>query len=266
LPLGASASFDTNDVAPPSQATMTVTTTTLTPPGEFVLTITGTSGSLTHSVDTGMYVTDAAPGAGTISIDFVGGAAELAAIDLAGVAVKPNWNEATGASGSQLTLLDESADDTGATLDWTADGTDTLGIGSATPDFAMMDGFLDASGNSTSITVTNLPADPNGYLVYVYADGNNGASDSTGTYELDGNDGISSTITIIDAANATFDGTFVLADNSQGNYAVFSTTGTGFTLTTPGSSGAMHTPLNAIQIVHGPPVDHDLIFADGFDG
>lgn len=266
LPLGASASFDTNDVAPPAQTTMTISTDALTPLGEFALTITGTSGSLAHSVDNGMFVTDAAPGAGTISIDFVGGAAELAAIDLAGVSAKPNWNEATDVSGSQLALLDESAVDTGATLDWTADGIDTLGIGSATPDFAMMDGFLDASGNSTSITVTNLPADPNGYLVYVYADGNNGGSDSTGTYVLDGNDGLSSTITIIDAANATFDGTFVLANDSPGNYAVFSTSGTGFTLTTLGSSGAVHTPLNAIQIVHGNPVDNDLIFTDGFDG
>ncbi|HEV7491382.1 MAG TPA: PQQ-binding-like beta-propeller repeat protein [Rhodanobacteraceae bacterium] len=266
LPTGATASFDTNDVVPPAQMTLTISTATLTQLGEYPLIITGTAGSLTHSVDVGLYVTDAVAGAGTISIDFVGASTALAAIDLAGVTAKPNWNEPADASGSALELLDESGADTGATLDWTADAVDALGIGSATPDFVMMDGFLDAMGNSTSITVTNLPADPNGYLVYVYADGNNGGSDSTGTYVLDGNDGMSSTITIIDAANATFDGNFVLANNSPGNYAVFSTTGTGFTLTTPGTSATMHAPLNGIQIVHGIPVDHDLIFTDGFDG
>ena len=102
--------------------------------------------------------------------------------------------------------------------------------------------------------------------MYVYADGNNGGADSNSVYELDGNDGNSSTITIIDAANATFDGNFVLAANSPGNYAVFFTGGTGFTLTaTPGTLGAMHAPLNGIQIVHSN-VDHDRIFADGFDG
>lgn len=259
LPPGASASFDTNDVAPPAQATMTISTTAPTPLGEYSLTITGTSGSLAHSVDVGMYVTNAVPGAGTISIDFVGSSTTaLAAIDLAGVTAKPNWNDAADASGSQLDLLDESGADTGATLDWTADAVDALGIGSATPDFVMMDGFLDASSAATSITVSNLPAVSGGYFVYVYADGNNGGSDRSGTYELDGNDGVSSTMTIVDSANATFDGNFVQAFNGPGNYAVFVTGGTGFTLTATADS--THAPLNGVQIVRG-----DRIFANGFD-
>ncbi len=261
LPLGASASFDTNDVAPPAQATLTISTTALTPLGEFALTITGTSGSLAHSVDNGMYVTDAAPGGGTISADFVGNGEPLAATDVSGVASKPNWNEATGPTGTQLALLDESGVDTGATLDWTAAATDELNIAADSPNFIMMNGFVDAGNAGVALTVSNLPADPNGYAVYVYSDGNNGSLDYTNTYAFLGNDGYAITLSITDAANANFDGTFVRAINSPGNYAIFFTDGTGFTLTAmPASSGPV--PINGIQIVHGNP---DRIFANDFD-
>ena len=74
--------------------------------------------------------------------------------------------------------------------------------------------------------------------------------------------------TLTDAANATFGGTFRLANNSSGNYLRFPITGTSFTLTaTPGqSSGARRAPVNALQIVPTgvpAPADFTLSAAPG---
>jgi hypothetical protein len=263
LPAAATATFAENDLTPPATTTLTVETGPLTLPGQYTLNISGDSGSLQHGVDNGIYVTEAEPGAGVISIDFVGRGATLAPTGVAGSIPKPNWNEADGVDGTGLALFDESAVDTGATLDWSAGDTGSLGIGSDSADFAMMDGYLDAVDQTTTITVSNLPADPGGHYVYIYADGDNGGSSNTTTYEITGSDGESFTVDMTDAADAVFDGTFVRGQNGVGNYAVLFTGANEFTLTVRSSTsgGGPIAPINGIQIVHG-----DRIFGSGFDG
>ena len=128
-------------------------------------------------------------------------------------------------------------------------------------DFAMMNTAFDADGATTTITVHGLPANAGGYAVYVYADGANGDSDATATYAIESSDGTSSTTTITDAADATFAGTYVDADASNGNvgnYAVLFASGPDFTLTI---SGGAHAPLNGLQIVAAD----ERIFRNGFD-
>lgn len=123
----------------------------------------------------------------------------------------------------------------------------------------MMDGYLDATAAATTVTVSGLPEQAGGYYVYVYADGDNGGNPRTGNYSIDGGP----VVTITDAADANFDGSFVRAQDGVGNYAVFFVAGSGFSLTaTPGASsdGTPRAPVNAIQIVPG-----DRIFGNGFD-
>ena len=102
------------------------------------------------------------------------------------------------------------------------------------------------------MTVAGLPANPGGYNVYVYAEGDNGGATRTGAYQISGS-GISTTsVNLIDAANTNFSGTFTPANNSAGNYVLFTINATGFTITaTPGTSTDAYprAPLNAIQIV-----------------
>jgi hypothetical protein len=130
----------------------------------------------------------------------------------------------------------------------------------------MMNTAFDADGQTTTITVQDLPPSAGGYRVYIYADGANNETEAISEYTLAGNDGVTQTARIIDAPGAVFDGTFVPADGSTGgvgNYAVLVTGATGFTLTVrdqafPG--GQTHAPINGLQIVRG-----DRIFAGTFD-
>jgi putative pyrroloquinoline-quinone-binding quinoprotein len=268
LPPGATASFSANDFVPPASVTLTVAIDLATSPGEYPLTIAATSGSLEHDASVGFYVTDAAPGAGTISIDFKGSTSgtSLLPTDVAGVLPKPNWTEVDGLTGSALALVDESAVDTGATLAFTTQGWNLIGTQGTSPNFAMMNTAFDADGQTTTITVQNLPPHPGGYLVYIYADGANNDSEAISEYTLAGNDGVTQTAEIVDAPGAIFDGTFIPADGSTGgvgNYAVLLTSGTGFTLTVQAQGppgGGTHAPINGMQIVRG-----DRIFASDFD-
>lgn len=258
LPPDATANFSANDITPPAETTLTVSTSETTPLGQYLLTITADGDATQHSVTVGLYVTQAAPGSGAIDVNFVGSEGSLLSTDVAGVAARPNWNDAPNSSGAGLVLLDESGVDTGATLDWNADGVGELSIPPDSPDSIMMNGYVDAT-TATTITVSNLPADPGGYFVYVYADGFNSAETRAGDYTLAGNDGVSTTLRIVDSPNTNFDGSFVRSEGGPGNYAVFFTGGTGFTLTaTPNEGG--HAPVNGVQIVHG-----DRIFGNGFD-
>jgi hypothetical protein len=265
LPAGATATFDANDVTPPAEVHLTIDLDASVAPGEYPVTITATSGVLSHSVTQGFYVTEAAPGDGVISIDFVGGATPLAPIGVAGAVPKPNWNEAAGASGSDLALVDESAVPTGATVTWSTSSTATLGLANTGADFVMMNGYLDAGTQTTTVTVSGLDDKSGGYFVHLYADGNNGSSDASTDYALAGSDGSSAFVRIVDAAGATFDGDYVLASSGEnGNHAIVLIGGTSFTLTVTksASGGGTHAPLNGLQIVRGG----DRIFANGFDG
>jgi hypothetical protein len=265
LPAHGSATFAANDFATPGTTTLTVQTADDTPPGSNMLTITGVSGSVSHSTSVGLLVTRVVPGTGSISMDFVGSGTPMAATETAGVVPKPNWNEASGVSGN-VALVDETGTTTLASVTWTADAAHALGIADSPGDFRMMDGYLDSDGSNTSIVVSGLPYDSAGYYVYVYSDGANDLSSPTGNYRLT-DATTQTTIDITDMTASNFNGSYVRADNTAGNYAVFFTNDTGFTLTAiPGIvrgqsvNGIQHAPLNGIQIVHG-----DRIFANGFD-
>jgi hypothetical protein len=268
LPPNATASFSTNDFVPPAAVTLTVTIDAATPLGEYPLTITATSGSLEHDASVGVYVTDAAPGEGTISIDFKGSTpgTSLLPTDVAGVVPKPNWTEVDGMTGSALALADESAVDTGATLAWSTQGWALIGTQGPSPNFAMMNTAFDADGQTTTITVRGLPPYPGGYRVFIYADGANNDTEAINEFTLAGNDGVTTTAQIIDAPGAVFNGTFIPADGSTGgvgNYAVLVTGAEGFTLTVQAQGplgGGTHAPINGLQIVRG-----DRLFANGFD-
>ncbi len=259
LPDGATASFTPPSISGSSSSTLTITTTALTPAGGTTFTITGSSGTLTHNASATLVVTAAGSGgAKAISVNFVGTGTAMAASEVAGLVAEDNWNQANGAnSSSAMSLVDETGATTSATISWKADNIYNLPITDEPGNARMMRGYLDNSkGNPTVITVGGLPANTNGYVVYVYADGNNGADSRAAQYEISGT-GITSTTTgLADLADTDFDGTFTQADNSAGNYVVFtintmSATG-GFTLTaTPNlsQSGVERAPVNGIQIV-----------------
>jgi hypothetical protein len=118
----------------------------------------------------------------------------------------------------------------------------------------MMIGYLDTGNTTTTtVTVTGLASSPNGYQVYVYANGGSGSATRTGNYTISGTGITTATISLIDPAGAFFNGTFTQANNSAGNYVVFTIPNvTGFTLSaTPGASTDAYprAPVNAIQIV-----------------
>jgi hypothetical protein len=265
LPDGVTATFTPNDAAPATPITLELDIPASLALGEYTFTVTATTNALVHDTSLAFYVTDAAPGAGVISIDFVGGGTAFGAAGVAGVVAKPNWTEAAGTTSSAIALLDESGVDTGATLAYSADATGALALAATDADFDMMNGYLDADGGTITVTVANLPVNPDGWLVYVYADGDNGATDVSGDYAIASQDGAASSAQIVDASGATFDGTYIEADPTSGvgNYAVMFAGGTGFTLTVTSSAtnGGMHIPLNGIQVVRGG----DRIFANGFD-
>jgi hypothetical protein len=263
LPPGATASFSQNDIVPPAGATLTVTFDAATPNGEYPLTITGTDGSLSHDADVAAYVTDVAPGTGVIGIDFVGGGSPIATPGLAGVVARPNWNAAANAAGGPMALLDETGADTGATVTWSATGTGSLGI-TGDPDFAMMNGYLDADpGTVTRVTISNLPPTPGGYFLYVYGDGvddpNNFDSLSYYIATPDNGDG-PVYAELLDPPGSTFDGTYVYANQHPGNYTTMVVGGNGFTLAVDSPLNPEHAVLNGIQIVRA-----DRIFYGGFD-
>lgn len=264
LPAGASATFSPNDVAPPATTTLAVTTDPSTPPGEYPIVISAGGGTLDHTLAAGLYVTDATPGQGVISIDFVGAGAMLAASGVSGVLAKPNWNEAAGANGGPMTLVDETGAQTGATVTWSAPNVGALGI-DGDADFVMMNGYLDSDpDNMAQLTVSNLPPSPGGYVVYAYGDGTDtgGGLDNTSVYVVspdDGDDPVDRLM--IDPLGTTFDGTFTHTVQGVGNYTTMVISGTGFTMGVhPQISYQTHAPLNGIQIVRG-----DRIFYGDFD-
>jgi len=262
LPAGATASFASNNIGTPGSTKLSVSTTAGTPLGSSTLTITGTSGSLTHATSVTLTVTTSTPGAGVISIDFVGRDTPMSPAEIAGVVARSNWNEVQGSSGSGFALVDETGTTTGATISWTSSPVWSLPIADTPGNFRMMNGYLDTVGQNTTVTVAGLPANASGYDIYVYADGDNSSATRTGTYQISGTGITTAVINLTDAANINFGGAFTQANNSAGNYVVFSITATGFTLTAIPSTASDNTPrapVNGIQIVpHAPPPDFSL--------
>lgn len=176
----------------------------------------------------------------------------MGAAESAGVVAKTNWNPATGATRTTpLALIDETGAATGVTVSWTSDNVWSTPIVQQAGNRRLMKGYLDNGfGNPITVTVAGLPA--GAYDVYVYVDGDNGTATRSGVYRISGPGIGTTTVAVTDAANTTFDATFTQANNSPGNYAKFSITASGFTLTaTPGqaSTGTIRAPVNGIQIV-----------------
>ena len=118
----------------------------------------------------------------------------------------------------------------------------------------MMRGYLtNINGTATTVTISGLASNANGYAVYVYADGDNGTVTRMGNYQISGGGITTASVNLTDAPSTNFNGTFTQANNSSGNYVVFSgVNATGFTLkATPefSSNGNVRAPLNGIQIV-----------------
>ena len=265
LPTGATSSFIPASIGAGASSTMTIGTAANTPVGTSTLTITGTSGSLSHTAIVSLTVT-AGVGGGTrtISVHFVGEGNTMASSEVAGVVPKSNWNQASGTSGSALSLVDETGSSTGGTVSWNGAGIWELPIADQPGNVRMMEGYLDTTSSSvTTVTFSGLPSAAYGYNVYVYADGDNGSATRSATYQISGTGITTTSIGLTDAANTNFSGTFTPANNSNGNYVVFLANATSFTISaTPGtaSDGTPRAPLNGIQIVPAGPPAPDFTF------
>jgi hypothetical protein len=190
---------------------------------------------------------------GNVGIKFVGQGTPMASSEVAGVVAQSNWNNASGTSStSGLALLNQSGTVTGATVTWSTNGIWALPITDTAGNDRMMRGYLDTVGGTTTVTVTGLPTNAAGYNVYVYADGDNGTVSRAATYQISGPGLTTTSVSLTDAANTNFSGTFKQANNSSGNYVLFTITSTQFTITAiPGASTDTNprAPVNAIQIV-----------------
>jgi hypothetical protein len=205
----------------------------------------------------GLLPTAPGPGpapAGTISIDFIGSnPAGMAPTESAGVVAARNWNAAAGAVRSApLTLVDAGGAQTSASVTWSApDGTWQLPVVDQPGNTRMMKGYLDTgSTSSATVSIAGLPGGT--YDVYVYADGDNKSYERAAAYTVRGTGMAATTLSLTDAANANFSGTFTPAENSPGNYLRFRISGTGFvveaTPTAP-EAGTRRAPINGLQIV-----------------
>ena len=176
----------------------------------------------------------------------------MASSEIAGVIPESNWNNASGASSSSaLSLVSDQGLVTSASVTWTSDNVWSLPITDTAGNYDMMRGYLDnSSGDPTTVTFSGIP--PGTYNIYVYTDGDNGASTRTGIYQISGTGITTTSISATNGPNSNFAGAFVQANNSDGNYVLFSGVGisSGFTITaSPGATTDVpRAPLNAIQI------------------
>jgi hypothetical protein len=202
--------------------------------------------------------------AGTISVSFAGNhPTAMTAGETAGVVTASNWNNAFGGSGS-IALRNASGAATSVSVTWSgAGGTWMLPIADQPGNARMMKGYLDTGSFSTTrVSVTGLAQAS--YDVYVYADGDNKVYERSAAYTISGPGVPTTTVTLTDAANTNFGGTFTRAANSAGNYVRFSIAATGFTIDatpTAPESGTRRAPINGIQIVPTsppPPPDFSL--------
>lgn len=194
--------------------------------------------------------------AATISVDFVGlSTTPMASTEVAGVIPVSNWNDASGATSSApLALIDQNGNITTAAITWTSDNIWDQSITDTAGNARMMKGYLDNGQEHTSvITVSGLLSNPNGYIVYVYAQGSSNNSSNTGIYQISGT-GITTTSETL-TYNSNFTGTFTQAtpSNPVGNYVVLTIPNvSGFTLSaipSTSSNGNLRAAVNGIQIV-----------------
>jgi hypothetical protein len=116
----------------------------------------------------------------------------------------------------------------------------------------MMKFMINTSSNTTTTaTVSGLPSNANGFKVYVYCNETAFGATRTAAYQISGTGITTTTINATDPS--TFTGTFTQANNSTGNYVVFTIGNvSGFTISASpvsASDGILRAPLNGIQIV-----------------
>lgn len=253
LPPGATPAFSPASITTSGTSTLTIVTGPTT--GSFTLAITGTCNAITHSATAILNVTTAGSSTNVVSIDFVGTDVPMAPSEVAGVVAKSNWNNATGATSSApLALVDETGTLTNLTVAWTSDDVWAQSITDQAGNYRMMKGYLDNGYEDTStVTVTGLPADPNGFKIYVYADGGITSGSDSGIYQVSGPGITTSSVTL--TYKTMFSGTFTQATASSpvGNYLILTIPNvSGFTLSaipSTATSGYERAPINGIQIV-----------------
>lgn len=208
-----------------------------------------------------------------------------AVVGVPGVA-QANWNNLTGANGTNTTVVADSggsSQSTGVRVQWASNGTWAIAsrgepngtnFAVGTPNHTLMEGYLDTGNTTTtSVSISGVPSQLSGkgYDVYVYALG--GVAGRGGAYR------------ILDTASGQVLKDYVLAQSpfrpdtfiqvptnlaplqyGAGNYIVFSgLTSSAITLeaTTAvpfGFSGTPRAPVNAVQLVPtsalppGPPL------------
>jgi hypothetical protein len=230
-----------------------------------------------------------------VSIDWGGGggtgsSSQMGATESAGAIPATNWNSFNGlaAQATPQTLVNSTGAATPATVTWASNNTwntPTPPAADTPGDLRMMKGYLDTNdfsataGQTTTITVANLPAAiaSTPYSVIVYYDGDNSTNERTIQSVISGATTGNATLYGRDAAGATFAGVYLLGQtpidplggntalvdsNSAaallvpaGNFMVFTgLTGSGFTLSATGYVASDNTnrgPVNGIQIVSG---------------
>jgi hypothetical protein len=191
--------------------------------------------------------------ANPISLNFCGSGTQMGSLESAGVVAETNWNNAANSSGIGLVLNDSTGKASGATATWAANGVNNTGAANTAGNTRMMRNYLDTGNTTTTaVSVIGLPANASGWNVYVYCDGSNPET-RKGTYTISGTGIATTSIIGIDTASTDFNGTFIQANNSSGNYVLFSIPNvSGFTVNaTPIANGAStpRAPINGIQIV-----------------
>ena len=188
-----------------------------------------------------------------ISINFSGSGTLMGSSESAGVVAATKWNNAIGSSGSGLLLNDSAGNPSGATAAWSANGVYNSSASDTVGNNRMMRNYLDTgNATTTTVTVSGLPPNSSGWNVYVYCFGDNWET-REGSYTISGTGITTASVIGIDTINTVFNGTFVQASNSPGNYVLFSIPNvSGFTVSaTPVVNGATYprAPVNGIQII-----------------
>jgi len=249
LPAGVTAGFTPASVTGSGSAALNISASGNTAPGQYPLTICGTSSSATNTTSVSLLVTSTNV---SISINFSGTGTAMASSESAGVVPLTGWNNAAGGSGA-LTLTDATGAATGASITWTLGGdTWATGITDNPGNYRMMKTYLDTTdANTTTLSVSGLPANAAGWTVYVYCDGDNPET-RTGAYTISGTGITAATINAIDTANVNFSGTFIQASNSAGNYVMFTipnVSGFAVSVKTVAGAATLRAPVNGMQII-----------------
>lgn len=189
-----------------------------------------------------------------ISLNF--GSTTLATTDVAGVVAKANWNN-VGTSASNLKDDGNSTTAASANVSGTTYVYSSTLIGTSNGDQKLMKSSRGALSASFSIAVSGLPSEftTQGYKVYVYWGGHDGAATRTPSYTLNGQ-----TFFMRDN-NGTWNGTHALSAAStaasavqDNNYVLFSNqTASSLTLSVAQGGGGQRYGVCGMQIVTGEP-------------